>query len=116
MNDPTAANIAALSERASIAAFYLVTACRQAGIPVIVTSGRRDKSTQADLVARGLSKTLDSAHLRGDAFDIDWAGYDRNDVPHWFWYLVGPWAEANLGLRWGGRWRSLWDPGHFELQ
>lgn len=113
--DPTLGNLASLSPRAQAAAYQLVLACRDAGLPVIITSALRDPATQRDLVARGLSKTLDSAHVRGEAFDIDWYGWDRRDIPQWFWQIVGPWAETQLGLRWGGRWRSLWDPGHFEL-
>jgi hypothetical protein len=29
--------------------------------------------------------------------------------------MLGPWAEVNLDLVWGGRWRSFVDVGHFEL-
>lgn len=116
MSDRTQEFINGLEPRTAERAFWLVWSARNAGYPVVITSGRRTRGAQADLVRRGLSQTLDSAHLRGEAFDIDVFGMRRDDVPLWFWNIIGPWAETNLGLRWGGRWRTLWDPGHFELR
>jgi len=58
---------------------------------------------------------LNSKHLQGRAFDVDWSGWNRDAVPPSFWHLLGPWAERYLGLRWGGRWLELKDFGHFEL-
>lgn len=115
MADPTAQTLATLAEPARTAAFNLVYAARMAGYPVIVTSGRRSLSEQQRLVAAGRSKTLKSRHVDGQAFDIDWYGFDRNDVPGWFWQLIGPWAITNLRLRWGGEFSGFFDPGHFEV-
>jgi peptidoglycan L-alanyl-D-glutamate endopeptidase CwlK len=92
-----------------------VWAARSAGYPVVVTSGHRTAAEQRDLVAAGRSRTAHSKHLTGEAFDIDWYRWDRNAVPVEFWRLIGPWAERELGLVWGGRWVSPYDPGHFEL-
>ena len=58
---------------------------------------------------------MNSKHLQGLAWDIDWYGWGRDEIPKWFWDLVGPWAETNLNLVWGGRW-SFRDYGHFELR
>jgi len=83
-------------------------------VPLIVTSARRSLAEQQALLAQGRTRTLNSKHLTGQAFDIDVYGWNRDDVPRAFWYILGPWAESNLGLVWGGRWSSIFDPGHFE--
>ncbi len=87
---------------------------RSVGVPLWVSSGRRDPATQRRLVQAGRSLTLNSKHLSGRAFDVDVLGFARDDVPLSFWHLLGPWAESQLGLRWGGRFRSLKDFAHFE--
>lgn len=93
----------------------MVWAAREAGYPLVITSGRRTQAEQNAHVAAGRSRTRRSKHLTGEAFDVDIFGIDRNAVPRWFWALLGPWAERELGLTWGGRWSSPYDPGHFEL-
>lgn len=114
MYDPTASNIDTLEPRTALAATWLVYVVRNAGVPLIITSARRTTAEQQKLLAAGRTKTLNSKHLQGKAFDVDVYGYSRDAIPRSFWNVVGPWAEANLGLKWGGRWTSLWDPGHFE--
>ena len=94
----------------------MVNVLRAEGVPLMVTSARRDADTQARLVREGRSLTLNSAHLDGRAFDVDVHGFHRDAVPLAFWHLLGPWAEKALGLTWGGRWTSLRDYGHFELR
>lgn len=113
-NDATARHIASLIPALRGPATALVNAARAAGYPVVITSSVRDLATQRSLVSAGLSRRLNSLHLSGRAFDVDVLGVSRNNVPAWFWDDLGPFAER-LGLRWGGRWRSPYDPGHFEL-
>lgn len=115
MSDPTSRVLRGLTPATRERAAIMVNALRELGIPAAITSGRRSLAQQRTLVNRGLSRTLDSAHLRGEAFDLDVLGIDRSAIPMQFWAILGPWAEQQLGLRWGGRWRSIWDPGHFEL-
>lgn len=115
--DATLAQIATLAEPARTRAYWLVWACRTAGYPVVIhpLGARRTLWEQRELVAAGRSKTNRSKHPLGLAFDIDWLGTSRDAVPQWFWQLVGPWAERELKLRWGGRWSNPYDPGHFEV-
>lgn len=113
-SDETIRNIESLAEPTRTRAWLLVYVARSAGFPVIVTSGRRGLAEQKELVRLGRSRTLASRHRSGQAFDIDWYRTRREDVPRWFWDLIGPWAERELGLTWGGRWKSIYDPGHFE--
>jgi hypothetical protein len=57
---------------------------------------------------------MNSKHLTGAAFDVDFLGYGRDEVPGYVWTWMGELGRY-LGLRWGGDWRSFYDPGHFEL-
>ena len=112
-NDQTLAHLNRLQPRAAALGFQLINAMRAAGIPAHISSGRRTHAEQASLVQRGASKTMQSKHVDGRAFDIDILGYGRDDLPKWWWLQVGQYAER-LGLRWGGRWTSFYDAGHFE--
>lgn len=113
MHDPTLSNLYSLEPQTRNAALYMVNAFREAGIPLIITSARRSHFEQIRHFLAGRSKTLTSRHLSGHAFDVDVAGWKRDDIPASFWRVIGPYGEA-LGLRWGGRWRDPYDPGHFE--
>jgi uncharacterized protein YcbK (DUF882 family) len=112
--DATERHIAQLTPRVAALAVDLVNAARTAGYPLIITSSTRSFAQQRALVRAGRSQRLDSLHLTGRAFDVDLRGLPRDSVPSWFWNDLGPFAER-LGLRWGGRWRRPFDPGHFEL-
>jgi len=96
-------------------AVALITAIREAGLPagIVAGGGLRGTAEQRRLVQAGLSKTLKSRHLSGDAFDLDLIGFNRDAIPAEFWAIVGPFGES-LGLRWGGRFRGFPDVGHFE--
>jgi peptidoglycan L-alanyl-D-glutamate endopeptidase CwlK len=83
-------------------------------LPLVITSGRRSTEEQATLLQQGRTKTLQSKHIRGLAFDVDMHGMGRNAVPDWVWSELGPLGES-LGLTWGGRWTTFRDVGHFEL-
>ena len=70
----------------------------------------------------GLDPTLGADIDKADALDL--APYDvyqlhgpdklRWDPQDPAWSIIGEEAER-LGLRWGGRWREPFDPGHAEL-
>lgn len=114
MPDPSPGHLDELAPWTAQRAFLLLYAARTAGYPLIITSSRRSREEQERLVRAGRSLTMESRHLTGDAFDIDLYGWAPDDVPLWFWFQIGEWAEANLQLRWGGRWSSLRDYRHFE--
>jgi len=115
--DPTPASIETLDPQIRGAAIALVNAAREAGWPVFIQSSgaRRRIDEQQRLVQSGRSLTTRSKHLDGLAFDIDVFGLSRDQVPENFWRAIGPAAETYLGLRWGGRFQNLYDPGHFEI-
>lgn len=111
--DPTLKHLPQLTAETRDRAVQLVNAARQVGVPLIITSSRRSMEEQQRLVQAGLSRTLNSAHLRGEAFDVDVMGLKRDDIPRWWLSALGSYGES-LGLIWGGRW-AFYDGGHFEL-
>lgn len=102
-------------------AFELLARTVEAGIPVLIVNTRRTAAEQAIHVANGTSQVKHSKHEDGLAIDLvpysvfQLYGEDklqwREDDP--IWAKLGALGES-LGLRWGGRWTSLRDVGHFE--
>lgn len=102
-----------------------------------ILEGIRSPERQAELVAQGLSKTLHSKHLTGEAVDVapypvDWGedgtGEQRQMAIRRFYLFAGfvlaTAAEMGIRLRWGGDWNGNYDPRdngtfndlpHFEL-
>lgn len=102
-------------------AIELINWLRSQGVPLVITSGRRSYAEQLFLYAKGrtlpgpvVTNTVNSKHVQGLAFDVDVQGMARSALPQWFLDYLGEVGEA-LDLNWGGRWRSPYDPGHFEL-
>lgn len=114
-NDPTERHLAKLQPRTAAVALVFINAMREAGIPAYISSSTRTQAEQDALVARGLSKTRNSRHLTGNAFDIDILGYGRDQLPRAWWNAVGEYAEA-MGMKWGGRFTGFYDAGHFEFK
>lgn len=106
MYDPTEEKIASLDLETQIRAVLLVNAAREAGIPLMVISGRR--SPEVNEAVGGASA---SYHLTGQAFDVQILGFTRDQIPTPWWQALGLYAEEQLGLRWGGRFN---DWNHFD--
>ena len=86
----------------------------------IVIEGLRTQKRQAELLASGASKTMNSRHLTGHAVDLmaTVAGKGRWDWPLYakLGALVKAVAEEQgVPLVWGGDWPRLRDGPHFEL-
>jgi peptidoglycan L-alanyl-D-glutamate endopeptidase CwlK len=89
-------------------------------IDFAVIEGLRTKARQAELLAAGASRTMNSRHLTGHAVDVapSIAGEIR-----WDWPLFDELAKAfklaakeeNVPIVWGGDWVSFKDGPHFEL-
>lgn len=96
----------------------LIANCHEQGITVAVVESYRTHAKQSEYKGMGRkytnSKAGRSKHQYGLAVDLV-PIVDANAV--WdstaLWKKVGVTGEA-LGLRWGGRWRKPYDPGHFE--
>jgi peptidoglycan LD-endopeptidase CwlK len=95
----------------------------------VVIEGLRTRERQAELVARGASRTMNSRHLTGHAADV-WPidpetgrGADGNDDRR-LWALydqIGPAIERaaaaeDVPIVWGGRWTRFRDGPHIELE
>lgn len=108
-----------LSQRLKPLALQLLTKLADEGIDVVVIYTGRTPEEQADCVKRGVSWTMKSKHLTGDAIDLaprcllsekNWAPYSP------LWECLGAMGES-LGLTWGGRWKGKkCDRPHFEIK
>jgi len=96
----------------------LIRVCQDAGITLAIVESYRTPAKQAEYYAMGKKYTSTpggkSRHQYGLAVDVvpivdSVAVWDN----HRLWKKIGM-AGEHLGLRWGGRWRALYDPGHFE--
>lgn len=109
-----------LSPRFRPLAVELLARLTEAGIPVLIVDTLRTPEEQAVNIRKGVSWTVNSKHLTGDAIDIvpyrqfELYGPDKlqweSDDP--IWQKIGVIGES-LGLRWGGRWKVK-DMGHLE--
>ncbi len=96
----------------------LIKTCKSKGITLVVVESFRTSSKQNEYKSMGekytRSKGGRSKHQYGLAIDVvpivDSAAQWHNKA---LWKRIGVVGEQ-LGLRWGGRWRHLYDPGHFE--
>ena len=88
-------------------------------IDFTVLEGLRTKERQAQLVAKGASKTMNSRHLTGDAVDIaplvdgkvtwDWKYYNQI-AP----IIKQAAKELGVTVEWGGDWQSFRDGPHWQ--
>jgi peptidoglycan L-alanyl-D-glutamate endopeptidase CwlK len=86
----------------------------------VVTEGLRTVKRQAELVAKGASRTMNSKHLTGRAVDV--AAFPNNKLSWEFKYYKSiseafkqAAQELGIKIRWGGDWKSFVDSPHFEL-
>lgn len=96
----------------------LIAECKKQGIELAVVESYRTHAKQNEYKVMGKKYTSSGAgrskHQYGLAVDIvpivdSVAMWDNKQL----WLKVGVVGEK-LGLRWGGRWRKPYDPGHFE--
>jgi hypothetical protein len=96
----------------------LIMACKAKGIELAVVETYRTHAKQHEYKTMGKKYTSSGAgkskHQYGLAIDVvpvvnNEAVWDNTIL----WRKVGMVGEK-LGLRWGGRWKKPYDPGHFE--
>ncbi len=96
----------------------LISLCKKNGIELAIVESYRTHTKQNEYKTMGKKYTRSvgghSKHQYGLAVDVVPV---IDSVPQWdnikLWRKVGALGEQ-LGLRWGGRWRNPYDPGHFE--
>ena len=109
-----------LSPRFRPLAMALLARCVEAGIPVVIVDTLRTPEEQAANLAKGVSWTLKSKHLTGDAIDLcPYSQFDAHGPDKLLWQVEDPvWATLaeigrSLGLRCGYDWAQK-DAGHYE--
>ena len=94
-------------------------ALSESEIDFVVIEGRRTRARQAELVASGASRTMNSRHLTGHAIDIaawvngvrwDWPLYE--ELSKTFKRVA---TQLDIPIVWGGDWVSFRDGPHYEL-
>jgi hypothetical protein len=96
----------------------LIQACKAQGIDLAIVETFRTHAKQSEYFGMGRkytrSKGGKSKHQYGLAVDVVPV---IDGVAQWddvkLWRRIGVIGER-MGLRWGGRWRSPYDPAHFE--
>lgn len=93
---------------------------------VTILEGIRSKERQAELFAKGASKTMNSKHLTGNAIDIAPYPVNWNDKEGFVIMaecILLTAMDMGIKVRWGGDWNmngqwkdeSFYDGPHFEL-
>lgn len=93
-----------------------------------VLEGQRSHEEQIENVRRGVSKTLNSKHVRDPSLAVDVAPYpvDWQDIERFRafgGFVLGIASQLGIPIRWGGDWSMDWifrdqtfiDLPHFEL-
>ena len=103
-------------------------ALQDSPVDFVVIEGLRTKARQAELFAKGASKTMKSRHLTGHAIDLvpllDLDGDGQIETHEMFnWPLMrklAPHLKAaakavNVPIEWGGDWTTFPDGPHWQL-
>ncbi|MDH4057512.1 MAG: M15 family metallopeptidase [Cyclobacteriaceae bacterium] len=98
--------------------YLLIQKCKAKGIDLAVVESYRTRAKQSEYKSMGKKYTRSGAgkskHQYGLAIDVvPIVNGEAQWHNKYLWKRIGVIGEQ-LGLRWGGRWRSLYDPGHFE--
>ena len=85
-----------------------------------VTDGLRTKEEQAANLQKGVSQTKNSRHLTGHAVDIvaivgGRASWDYSLYQSIAAAFKAAATELDIGVEWGGDWKTLKDGCHFQL-
>ena len=89
----------------------------------MVVEGLRTKETQAEYVKKGVSQTMNSRHIIGQAVDlaplengvIDWSN-KKGQFDAVAKAMKQAAKELNVKITWGGTFKSLVDKPHFQIE
>ena len=90
-------------------------------IPFQITCGLRTLEEQRQMVAKGLSKTMKSYHLRGKAVDLVamQGGRPSWDLKHYAAInkaMQKAAKELGVTVTWGGSWKTIVDGPHWQIE
>lgn len=108
-------NIQKLSDKTKALAMKWYEYLIANGIDILIYETIRTKEEQAENVRKGVSKTMKSYHIVGQALDFvpvkngkaDWNGYDSPEIQKAIAYA------KQLGFTWGGDWKFV-DKPHLQ--
>jgi peptidoglycan LD-endopeptidase CwlK len=109
-------NLEKLAPNTKKAAMEWYNWCVTNGIDILIYETIRTEEQQRENVRKGVSQTMQSYHLVGQALDFvpivngkaDWNGYNRPEIQRAI-------AKAKqLGFEWGGDWKTLVDKPHLQ--
>lgn len=121
---PDRGNITMITDLQSLHPYFrdkvleLIRQCKMKGIQLAIVETYRTPAKQSEYKMKGRRYTKagpgQSKHQYGLAVDVVPM---IDSVPQWksvaLWRKIGVIGEK-LGMTWGGRWRRIYDPGHFE--
>ena len=102
-------------------AFAFLARLMEAKLPVLIFSTGRSQEEQDRYVEDGKSTVARSLHQDGLAIDVViYDLWDRQGGMSLQWKRVPEYTEIGaigeaVGLHWGGKWKALDDPFHFEM-
>lgn len=109
--------LAELAPNTKAAAMKWYAFCEKHGIEILIYDAMRTEAEQRENVRKGVSGTMKSYHLVGQAIDfvpanssgkVSWNWYDRDDIQKAV-------KEAKrLGFTWGGDWWNFVDKPHLQ--
>lgn len=110
-------NLDKLADNTKAKAYQLYEYCMDNKIQILIYETIRTKEKQAENVRKGVSKTMKSYHIVGQALDwvlVDskknalWNGYNSKDAQRVIKYA------KSIGFEWGGDWKNFYDAPHLQ--
>lgn len=110
-------NIKKLADHTKEKALQWYDYCKKNNIEILIYETIRDVKTQRENVKKGVSQTMKSYHLVGQALDfvpVDqngralWDGYNSENIQKAIAYA------KKLGFEWGGDWEGFKDNPHLQ--
>jgi len=107
-------NIDKLAPNTKVAAYKFYQYCLDHGVDILIYETIRTIEKQKENIANGVSWTMKSYHLVGQAFDFV-PIVNGKDVWERSAYLQSPYKEAidfakSIGFEWGGEWKEQDNP------
>lgn len=111
-------NVAKLSVNTKTAAKKWISLCEEHGLQILIYETKRSILQQKKNVAKGVSQTMRSYHLVGQALDfvmVDDEGHALWEAYHSAKCKKAVSLAKECGFEWGGDWSSFPDAPHLQL-
>lgn len=116
----TVKHLLTVNETLAQKSMQIIKILRAQGFQPVIWEGNRTIAEQREKVRKGYSKTMKSRHLHGQAVDIVDNRYrweqGSSEERKRFWNALGLAVKQVGGLKWGGNFKSFYDPAHVQLR